>query len=145
MSMKTENIIKDLKNLEDIFDFSNLDENHEIFSDDNKKVFSKFKLETPENIWINELVRLRSKTYSFECGDESKNEIKGTSKSSSKNIKFEEYKKRLDGEKSGKEFDNYVLRSLNHEMYLKRIEKTSLSTFDDKRCYINEIESKQWN
>ena len=28
MSMKTENFIKDLKNLEDISDFSNLDENH---------------------------------------------------------------------------------------------------------------------
>ena len=30
LSMKTEDIIKDLKNLEDIFDFSNLDENHEL-------------------------------------------------------------------------------------------------------------------
>ena len=35
LSMNTKDIIKDLKNLEDIFDFSNLDENHEIFS--NKK------------------------------------------------------------------------------------------------------------
>ena len=32
LSMKTENIIKDLKNLEDMFLFSNLDENHEPFS-----------------------------------------------------------------------------------------------------------------
>ena len=31
-SVNTKDIIKDLKNLEDIFDFSNLDENHEIFS-----------------------------------------------------------------------------------------------------------------
>ena len=38
LSMKTENIIKDLKNLEDIFDFSNLDENHELFSNKNNKV-----------------------------------------------------------------------------------------------------------
>ena len=35
-SMKTKNIIEDLKNLEDIFDFSNLDENHELFSNKNK-------------------------------------------------------------------------------------------------------------
>ena len=33
--MKTQNIIKDLKNLEDRFHFSNLDENHEEFSDKN--------------------------------------------------------------------------------------------------------------
>ena len=32
LSVNTKDIIKDLKNLEDIFDFSNLDENHELFS-----------------------------------------------------------------------------------------------------------------
>ena len=37
LSMKTKDIIKDLKTLEDIFDFSNLDENHELFSNKNKK------------------------------------------------------------------------------------------------------------
>ena len=38
LSMKTKDIIKDSKNSEDIFDFSNLDENHELFSNRNKKV-----------------------------------------------------------------------------------------------------------
>ena len=37
LSIKTENIIKDLKILEDMFDFSNSDEKHEIFSFENKK------------------------------------------------------------------------------------------------------------
>ena len=32
LSVNTEDIMKDLKNSEDLFDFSNLDENHEIFS-----------------------------------------------------------------------------------------------------------------
>ena len=61
LSMKTKDIIKDLKNLEDIFDFSNLDENHELFSVRNKKVIGKFKIGTPKNIWIDEFVCLRSK------------------------------------------------------------------------------------
>ena len=93
LSMKTKDIIKDLKNLEDIFDFSNLDENHELFSNKNKKVIGKFKTETPKNIWIDEFVCLRSKAYSFKCknNDEIKNKIKGISKSQSKHIKFEEY------------------------------------------------------
>ena len=43
LSMKTENIIKDLKNLEDIFDFSNLGENHELFSNKNKKLLVNLK------------------------------------------------------------------------------------------------------
>ena len=92
-SMKTKDIIKDLKNLEDIFDFSNLDKNHELYSEKNKKVIGKFKLETPKNIWIGEFVCLRSKAYSFKCKDnkEDKNKIKGISKSQSKHIKFEEY------------------------------------------------------
>ena len=65
LSINTKDIIKDLKNLEDIFDFSNLDKNHELFSNKNKKVISKFKIETPKNIWIDEFVCLGSKLYAF--------------------------------------------------------------------------------
>ena len=79
LSVKTKDIIKDLKILEDIFDFSDLDKTHELFSNKNQKVIGKFKIETPKNIWIDELVCLRSKMYSFKCGDESKNKIKGIS------------------------------------------------------------------
>ena len=45
-SGNTKNIIKDSKNLEDIFDFSNLDENHEQFNNKIKKFWanSKWKL-----------------------------------------------------------------------------------------------------
>ena len=37
LSMRTENIINDSKNSEDIFDFSNLNENHELSSIKNEK------------------------------------------------------------------------------------------------------------
>ena len=50
LSVNKKDIIKELKNLEDIFDFSNLDENHELFSNKKKKVIGKFKTETPKNI-----------------------------------------------------------------------------------------------
>ena len=42
LTMKTENIIKDLKNLEDIFDFTNLDESHESYN--NKKQKNGWKI-----------------------------------------------------------------------------------------------------
>ena len=61
LSMKTQIIIKDLEKFGDIFDFSNIDKNHELFSGKNKKVIGKFKIGSPKNIWINELVCLRSK------------------------------------------------------------------------------------
>ena len=70
----------------DLFDFSNLNENHEIFSNKNKKVIGKFKIETAKNIWVDEFVCLRSKMYSFKCGNDSKIKLKGISKSQSKNI-----------------------------------------------------------
>ena len=38
LSMNTKDFIKDLKNSENIFDFSNLDEYHELFSNKNEKV-----------------------------------------------------------------------------------------------------------
>ena len=147
LSMKTKDIIKDLKNLEDIFDFSNLDKNHELFSERNKKVIGKFKIETPKNIWIDEFVCLRSKAYSFKCknNDENKNKIKGISKSQSKHIKFEEYYNCLFGKEYQRECNNYIIRSINHEMLLQEVKKSTLSIFDDKRCYINETESIPWN
>ena len=65
LSVTTKDIIKDLKNLEDIFDSSTLDENHELFNNKNKDVIGKFKIETPANIWIDEILCLRSKMYAF--------------------------------------------------------------------------------
>ena len=147
LSMNTKDIINDFKNLEDIFDFRNLDQNHELFSNKNKKVIGKFKIETPKNIRIDEFVCLRSKAYSFKCKDnnEKKNKIKGIFKSQSKHIKFEDYKKFLYGEKYQRECNNYILRSIHHDMYLQEVKKSTLSIFHDKRCYIIETESISWN
>ena len=122
LSMKTKDIIKDLKNIKDIFDFKNLHENHELFGNKNKNVIDKFKIETPKNIWIDEFVCLRSKAYSFKCKDniESKNKIKGISKSQSKHNKFEEYYNCLFGGEYQKKCDNFDIRSLNHEIFLQK-------------------------
>ena len=83
LSIKSKNIIKDLENLEDIFDFSNIDENHELDSEKNKKVLGKFKIETAKNIFIDEFIVLRSKMYAFKCKvkdkEEDKNKLKGIS------------------------------------------------------------------
>ena len=147
LSMKIKDIIKVVKNLEDIFDFSNVDKNHELYNERNKKVIGKFKLETPRNIWIDEFSCLRSKAYSFKCKDkdENKNKTKGISKSQSKHNKFEENYNCLFGGEYQKECDNYIIRSINHEMVLQEVKKSTVSFFDDKRCYINETESKPWN
>ena len=81
LSFNTKDIIKLLENLEDIFDFSKLDENYELFSKKNKKVLGKYKRQTSKNIWIDESICLRSKIYAFKCGEDSKNNFKGISES----------------------------------------------------------------
>ena len=83
--------------------------------------------------------------YAFKCGDDSKNRLKGISKSCSKKIKFEEYYNCLFSGEYQQECDNYIIRSINHEMNLQRVKKSTLSQFDDKRCYLNETESIPWN
>ena len=74
-----------------------------------------------------------------------KNKLEGISKSESKHIIFEEYKKCLDGKEYQRECNNYIIKSINHEMVLEEVKKSTLSIFDDKRCYINNIESIPWN
>ena len=51
MSIRTENIIIVLKNLEHLLDFSNLDVNHELFSNKNKNVV-KLKLKLIKNFGL---------------------------------------------------------------------------------------------
>ena len=82
--------------------------------------------------------------YGFKCGNDSKNQVKVISKSQSKQIKFEEYKICLDGEDYQRECNNYIIRTINHEMHLQELKKSTLSIFDDKRCYVNNIKSIPW-
>ena len=90
LSVNTKNFIGELENLEDLFDFSNLTETHELFSYRNKKDFGTFKIITPKHFWIDEFICLRSKMCTFSFGDDSKNKLNGISKKQPKNFKFEE-------------------------------------------------------
>ena len=51
-SNKSQDNIFDLKNFEYLNDFSNLDENHELFSNKNKKIVGFIKTKTPKSFWI---------------------------------------------------------------------------------------------
>ena len=132
ISRDTKDIIKDLKNLEDLFDFSNLKENHQLFNNKNKKFIGKFKLETPKFIWIDELNCLGSKMCVFGSGDDSKKEFKINSESQSGNIEIEEYKKCLDGKEDQKEIEYFLVLSRNHEIYLQELKKSTQFPFADE-------------
>ena len=58
-------LIEDLKHFKEDFDFSDLDPSHELYSEGNKKVIGKMKLETAPELDLDEAVFLRSKSYSL--------------------------------------------------------------------------------
>ena len=93
LSITNQNVDIDLNILENLFDFSNLDLYHELFSNENKKVVGEFEIETPKNIRIDKFFYLRSKAYFFMRNRKNTNKLKSFSKSDSKKIKFEEDKK----------------------------------------------------
>ena len=43
-----------------------------------------------------------------------------------------------------KKRDNFIIHSIIHQMYLQRVQKSTLSPFDDNRFYENKFESKPW-
>ena len=71
--------------------------------------------------------------YAFKCGDVSKNILEGISKSYSKIIKFEEYYNGLLGADYQKECENYIDRSINHQMYLELVKKIYTSSIRWKK------------
>ena len=93
-----------------------------------KKLLENLKLRHL-SIWIDEFVCLRSKAYSYKLGNTNENKLKGISKSQSKNIKFEEYYNCLFGGDYKKECENFIIQSINHDMYLQKVTKNSISAF----------------
>ena len=85
-SIKTGDLIKDLEYFKNDFDFSELDENHELYDTISKKVIGKMKIETSPNIEFNNFVALRSKSYSFRYGATQKTVQKATQNSKQKGI-----------------------------------------------------------
>ena len=59
-------------------------------------------------------------------------------------LKFEEKYKWLIGEEYGKECGKHILRSINHELHLHETKKSTISFFDDKRCYKSNIKTEPW-
>ena len=90
-SIVSKDSFEDLRNLNESFDSSNLKEDHELFSNKSKKVVGKFKIETPENVFIDEFICLGRKAFSLKCGFDKTNKLKSISESQSKANKFEKY------------------------------------------------------
>ena len=72
-----ENLIEFLKQNKDEFDFSELDNAHQLYNPTNKKVIGKMKIETSPVLVLDSFTSLRSKSYSFSYNGFQKAKQKG--------------------------------------------------------------------
>ena len=132
----TEDFYKDIsKDIKKKFDTSDYPPNHPsgILTGVNKKVIGMFKDEVAGK-QITHFVGLRPKLYSFKVEDQNATKkCKGIKKNVvKKGINFEDYVQCLfSGEKQMRSMK--IIRSENHVIYSKEVNKLALSNEDDKR------------
>ena len=136
--IQTEDVYKDMKQDQSLYDTSNYPKEHFLFSNINKKVIGKFKDETG-GLPVTEWIGLRAKMYSLltEDGKEKKTG-KGIKRSVlKKNISHQDFKDCLFQQR---EYHHSMMnfRSENHQMYTIKQKKKSLSPFDDKRYILRD-------
>ena len=134
--INTDDFNKDIsKDMKSKFDASDYPPNHEsgILVGANEKVIGKFKDEVAGK-QITHFVGLHPKLYSFkvESGQDNK-KCKGIKKNIvKKDISFEDYVQCLfSGEKQMRSMK--IIKSENHDIYSKEVNKVALSNEDDKR------------
>ena len=132
----TDDFYKDIsKDVKTKFDTSDYPPDHEsgILTGANKKVIGMFKDEVAGK-QITEFVGLRPKLYSFKVeGEKANKKCKGIKKNVvKKGINFQDYFECLfSGKKQMRSMK--IIRSENHELYSKEVNKVALSNEDDKR------------
>ena len=138
--IETDDLYADMAQNLDLFDTSNFEQDHPLYSTQNHRVLGKFKSETG-SIPPKEFVGLRSKMYSLNVSDkkkESKIRAKGIKKSYvKKHVRHEQFLKVLHHQNPTKS-QFCAFRSTNHVLQTVEINKTCLSAFDDKRYILED-------
>ena len=154
--IKTDDMYEDIKNINQYFDCSEYPENHKCYDETNKKVIGKFKDEASKTI-MNEFIGIRSKMYKFSCEGiinpeekdilkqkSQKGTAKGIKKQIAEKIEMDDYRNCLYNNEKNKyktvKFN--LIRQNLHNLKSIKIEKTGLSSYDDKRYYLDSVNSR---
>ena len=138
----TNDIFEDFKDLKQHMDFSGYDKEHPCHDATNKKVLGKFKDECDGKI-IASFIALRPKMYCFKLYDEVKEEkkAKGVPKHKVKSeLDMTDYENTLHNKKA-KHVNFSAIRSKTHQIYSINCSKVGLTSYDNKRFWINDTVS----
>ena len=139
-NIETEDIYKDMYFDRQLYDFSNYDENHPLFSNYNKKKVGVMKDELAGDV-IEEFVALKPKMYSVITNNCNIRRAKGVSKHIiQKVLNHEKYKSCLFTEQQYFNTMTYIQSKL-HEIRTIDVHKKTLSPCDTKRYQIDAINS----
>ena len=152
--IETEDIYEDMKNNKQYFDCSEYPETHSNYSIENKKVVGVFKEEQKGNP-IKEMCLIRSKVYKFEVqklfdnikdSELVKRVLKGVKTNAAKKLTLQDYKDCLliDNEDRSKMHSNLsynIIQTNYHLLKSVTMTKTALSAYDNKRYFLNMIDS----
>ena len=149
--IEAEDVYKDMVENNDLYDFSDFDDNHsvfdgmssnerEMFKNMNKKIQGKFKCESNGKAII-EFCGLRSKMYSFLTEAKLKCTAKGIQRSQIKQLTMTKYKAAIFGttkEEIQQKVSFNSIRQNNHVLNTVRITKVGLSGTDNKRWVLED-------
>lgn len=130
-----------MKEDQHLFDTSDYPKDHFLYSNENKKVISKFKDENAGSP-VMEFVGLRSKMYAMQTWYErdAKSKEKKTAKGVRKSVMEKELTHELYREclftKTSQTHAMMGFRTEKHEMYTEKLNKTTLSPYDDNRLLL---------
>jgi len=136
--IETQDLYHDMSKDMDLFDTSNFDQDHYLYSKKNHRVLGKMKSETGSTP-PDEFVGLRAKMYSLTCGKKSHKKIKGIKKNySKKHVQHESFLNVLRNASRTTNATFRIFRSTNHILNTLEISKTCLSAVDDKRYILED-------
>ena len=136
--VETEDIYEDIFENKHLFDLSNYPPNSEYFSAENKKVLGRMKDEMA-GIPIKSFVGLRPKMYHVQAFNDTEiKKAKGIGKQTvNKEIKKSDFENTL-FDKREMNHSMMTIRSFDHIIKMMRVNKKSLSCFDDKRYILGD-------
>ena len=139
---KTEDIYDDFKQINKYMDFSDYDKDHKCYDATNKEKLGCFKDECNGKI-ITNFIALKPKSYAFKLLDTEKEEKKNKGVPKHKVKKQLNYMSYLDTLETNScpSISFNSIRSKNHQIYSRNQVKQSLSSFGNKRYWLDNINS----
>ena len=136
--IQTSDIYRDMGEAAELFDTSNFDPEHPLYSKKNHRVLGKMKSETGSTP-PTEFVGLRAKMYSLSCGKKSQKKAKGVKKNYvKKNVQHQSFLNILRNSATNTQAKFRVLKSTNHVVNTVEMTKLCLSALDDKRYILKD-------